>query len=123
MTRHILRRLIQAIPTIFGITILSYLLMTAAPGGPARILFFDPDIPPEVLEQQMERLGLNDPVPIQYLSWLTGTDWMWWKEDSWQASYDVLGQEAPPRPLRYGIIRGDFGRSFTAKRDALQMIL
>lgn len=126
MTRHIVRRLIQSIPTIFGITILSFILMTAASGDPVAFLTFDPDMRPEVREQMREDLGLNDPLPVQYLAWLTGTDWMWWKQDAWVARYEAIGtptEEIPPRQVSYGILRGDFGDSFKSKRPAIEMIL
>jgi peptide/nickel transport system permease protein len=125
MTRHIVRRLIKSIPTIFGITILSFILMVAAKGDPIAMLTFDPDIPKEVRDQMREDLGLNDPLPVQYLSWMFGNDWMWWKEAAWRQKYINNGtpeEEIPPREVGYGIIRGDFGNSFKYKREAIGMI-
>src|SRR6476660_8292723 len=78
MTKFILRRLFQAIPTFFGITILSYLLMVGAPGGPVAALTFNPRMTPQEREAFDARLGVNDPIPIQYLRWLLGDDWMRW---------------------------------------------
>ena len=72
MTRYILRRFLQAIPTFFGITVLSYLLMVGAPGGPVAALTFDPHITPQQRDAYAARLGVNDPFPIQYLRWLAG---------------------------------------------------
>src|SRR5690606_38177174 len=76
MVKYTLRRLVQAIPIFFGITILSYLLMTAAPGGPTSALAMDPRISPQQRAALAARLGVNDPWPIQYLRWLVGDDWM-----------------------------------------------
>ena len=70
MIKYTLRRLIQAIPTFFGITIFSYLLMAAAPGGPVAALTFDPKITPQQRERVAARLGVNDPLPLQYVRWL-----------------------------------------------------
>jgi peptide/nickel transport system permease protein len=118
MTRHILRRVIQSIPTIFGITIISYLIMWAAPGGPARLLTFGNIEDPNNLQlQQMEqRYGLNDPWLLQYITWLAGNDWQVWKD------YNEDG-ELIQRYKSYGILRGDFGESFRQKRAALTIIV
>ncbi|MEL7434729.1 MAG: hypothetical protein AAFN11_12350, partial [Chloroflexota bacterium] len=83
MTRHILRRLIQAIPTLFGITFLTYLLMAASPSDPVSLMAFgDPEITQTERDALAETLGLDEPWYIQYLVWLTGNDWMWWKYEN-----------------------------------------
>src|ERR1700742_3525110 len=81
MLRYIVKRSLQEIPLIFGITLLSYLLMTAAPGGPVGAMNFRPGMSPQERAQTATRLGINDPVPIQYLRWLLGDDWMRWDAD------------------------------------------
>jgi peptide/nickel transport system permease protein len=131
MIKYTLRRLIQAIPTLFGITILSFLLMTAAPGGPVAALTFDPKITPQTRQLVAARLGVNDPLPIQYLRWLTGDDWMRWDADgdgvadhSFLLPLDADGDGEPEPPgNRTGVLRGDFGRSFFEKRQAIDVIL
>ena len=120
MTRHIFRRIIQSIPTIFGITLLSYLIMSAAPGGPAALLTFGGNTRDEnnLQRQQMEeRYGLNDPWVMQYVTWLAGNDWQVWKD-----RYNEDG-ELIQRYKSYGIIRGDFGESFRQRRPAIEIIL
>lgn len=123
MFRHILRRLIQAIPTLFGVTLLSYMIMAAAPGGPAKLIAFNVD--PEnannaVQQREIARLGLNDPWPVQYVIWLTGNDWM---HALGLKNLDLDGKDGPDRnALRYGILRGDFGDSFRSKQDVWQLI-
>ncbi|MEQ8674363.1 MAG: ABC transporter permease [Aggregatilineales bacterium] len=72
MTQFIIRRIIQAIPTFFGITLLSYLIIVAAPGDPVSILTFGPNVSPQEREAVAERLGVNQPWPMQYLRWLIG---------------------------------------------------
>ncbi len=69
MTTYIIRRLIMMIPILFGISIISFAIMYAAPGKPA-VMNLDPDISMEDRERQMEKLGLNDPPHIQYLNWM-----------------------------------------------------
>jgi peptide/nickel transport system permease protein len=123
MFRHILRRLVQAVPTILGVTFLSFLIMSAAPGGAAKILAFngDPEKMSEAQKQrEVARLGLNDPWPIQYLTWLTGNDWLHLIGLK-DLDFDKDGQ--PDKSLtRYGIVRLDFGKSFKYKRDVSTMI-
>ncbi|MBK8025908.1 MAG: ABC transporter permease [Chloroflexi bacterium] len=130
MVKYTLRRLIQALPTMFGITILSYLLMYFAPGGPVAALTFGPNVPQYQKERLAAQLGLNDPLPIQYLRWLLGDDWMRWDSDgdnvadgSFLLPLDADGDGEPEPPgNRYGILRGDFGRSFFYKQPVQSMI-
>jgi peptide/nickel transport system permease protein len=130
MIKYTIRRLIQAIPTFFGITVLSYLLMTAAPGGPVAALTFGPNITAAQRARVAARLGVNDPVPIQYLRWLMGDDWMRWDSDGDGVSdhsfllpldADGDGEPEPPGETR-GVLRGDFGRSFSIRRPVGELI-
>ncbi|HEX2906414.1 MAG TPA: ABC transporter permease [Phototrophicaceae bacterium] len=131
MVKYTIRRLIQAIPTFFGITILSYLLMSMAPGGPVAALSFDPKITPQERERIAARLGVNDPLPVQYLRWLIGDDWMRWDADgdgvadhAFLLPLDADGDGEPELPgIRRGMLRGDFGRSFFAKRPVSDIIM
>ncbi|MGJ3240536.1 MAG: ABC transporter permease [Anaerolineae bacterium] len=118
MTRHIIRRLIQSIPTLLGVTILSYLLLAAAPGDPVRIMTFgDPNMTPQQRDALSARYGLDDPWYVQYLVWMTGNDWMWWKYDTgW---YDGEFTEAVERQ---GMLRGDFGNSIPKRRPVYDLI-
>lgn len=130
MIKYTLRRLIQAIPTFFGITLLSYILMSAAPGGPVAALTFAPNISPQQRERVAAQLGVNDPLPIQYLRWLLGDDWMRWDTNddgvadaAFLLPLDANGDGEPEPPgTRYGILRGDFGRSYFYKRPVADMI-
>ncbi|QOY37411.1 ABC transporter permease [Anaerobacillus isosaccharinicus] len=69
MTTYLIRRLVMMIPILFGISIISFAIMYAAPGKPA-VMNLDPDISVEDREKQMEKLGLNDPAHVQYLRWM-----------------------------------------------------
>ncbi len=131
MIRYITRRLIQSIPVMFGITILSYLLMTAAPGGPVNALYFNPRLSAAERQALGARLGVNDPWYIQYLRWLTGDDWMRRDTDgdgvadtSILIPLDVDGDGIPEPPgEKRGVLRGDFGTSFTARRPVLDVLI
>ncbi|WP_416150516.1 ABC transporter permease [Salipaludibacillus sp. HK11] len=71
MYKYITRRVLQFIPMLFLVTVVVYGLAQAAPGDPLSGEILDPDIPPEVLEERREALGLNDPVPVQYWNWVS----------------------------------------------------
>lgn len=115
MTRHIIRRLIQSIPTILGVTVLSYLLLSASPGDPVRQMTFgDPNMTPQQRDALSARYGLDEPWYIQYVVWMTGNDWMWWK-------YNEAG-EFEEIVTRYGIIRGDFGTSIPKRLPVSELI-
>lgn len=68
MFPFILRRLVQAIVILFLVTFLSFLIMNMAPGNPLQT-FIDPRIPPSELASAERALGLDQPLPFQYLRW------------------------------------------------------
>ena len=68
--KYILKRILIAIPTFFGITILAYFILNMAPGSPLDALLADPGITPAELERKRVALGLDQPVIIQYFTWL-----------------------------------------------------
>jgi peptide/nickel transport system permease protein len=67
--RYTGRRLLGAIPLLLGIVTLTFLLLHLAPGDPTTA-YFNPNIPPNVIEQMRRNLGLDRPLPVQYLDWL-----------------------------------------------------
>lgn len=70
MTNYIIRRTALAVITFFGITILVYFMSTLAPGSPLDALLADPGMTKEEIARRSAELGLDQPVYIQYLSWL-----------------------------------------------------
>ncbi len=64
------RRLFQALPTLFLITVLSFALVQLAPGDFLSQLRLDPTIEPAFIEAEAQRLGLDQPVVLQYFVWL-----------------------------------------------------
>ena len=68
--RHIAKRLLTAIPTFLGITILVYVVASLAPSSPLEILFNDPYATAEEMARKSKELGLDQPVIIQYIRWL-----------------------------------------------------
>ncbi|GJM81427.1 ABC transporter permease [Paenibacillus timonensis] len=69
MTEYLIRRLLQSVLVIFLITVVTFLLIHAAPGGPTQVMLA-PGLSPEAFEQQKRNLGLDQPVPIQYIRWV-----------------------------------------------------
>ena len=69
MTSFILRRLGQMLITLVGISIISWVVITQAPGSPIA-LTMDPKASPKVIEQMMKNYDLDKPIYQQYFLWL-----------------------------------------------------
>ncbi len=86
MQRYILRRLLTAVPTIFGITVLIFIVMRILPGDPLAQIASESQgqytLSAEELASARASLGLDRPLPLQYLNWVSE------------------------------VLRGDFGHSF-----------
>ena len=70
MKKYILKRLLIAIPTFLGITLLVFALCYNASGSPLVLLLSDPNISEVEVARRAEELGLNEPFHIQYISWM-----------------------------------------------------
>src|SRR5690554_4224043 len=71
MLIYVLRRLAISIPLLIGITLIVFLLANLMPGDALLAMMADDtSITKEALEQQRDRLGLNDPMPVQYFRWV-----------------------------------------------------
>jgi len=89
----IFRRVLQAIPVIFGISLLLFFMMHAIPGGPMAMYQNQPGMTKELLAQLKANLGLNQPMWVQYWHWIGGA------------------------------LRGNFGYSYTYGVPAIRMVL
>lgn len=69
MGNYIIRRILVAIPVLFGITVITFFIINALPGSPVDYLV-DPRLPAEVKEAKLEMMGVTGPVWQQYLNWL-----------------------------------------------------
>src|SRR6478672_2901268 len=69
--RFLARRLLQAVPLLLVISILVFLLIHLAPGGPLAIYLSNPNVRPQDIERLRHALGLDRPLWQQYVSWLT----------------------------------------------------
>lgn len=70
MGRFLARRLINMIPILIGITLLSFLVMSLAPGDFLSTLKMNPHISPQVIKQMEQEFGLDQPLLIRYFKWL-----------------------------------------------------
>ena len=70
MTLYIIRRLLIAIPSLLGISIVLFTVLALAPGDPFEELATNPNVPAEVRANLREKFGLDDPVAVRYFRWL-----------------------------------------------------
>ncbi len=74
MSKYIINRLLIAIPTIIGVTILIFLAMRVIPGDPLQLIISETEgvyvLSTEELQARRASLGLDKPYPIQYLDWM-----------------------------------------------------
>jgi len=85
MASYVIRRIIQAIPILFGISILIFGIVQLAPGSPVD-RFRVPRVPPEQIEALIRLYGLDKPVLEQYVSWITAFVQIW-RPDAWGFSF------------------------------------
>lgn len=69
MKKYVIKRLIQSIPILLGITIMTFAIMQLAPGNPMETMI-NPKISPAEMQEMRESMGLNDPVHVQYFNWM-----------------------------------------------------
>ena len=70
MTTYILRRLLQAVPIMLLLSIFLFGIVRLMPGGPLAQAERNPNVTPEQLAALRVRLGLDQPLPIQYAKWI-----------------------------------------------------
>ena len=78
MSRYLTRRLLIAIPSLLGISIVLFTVLALAPGDPFEELATNPNVPPEVRANLRLKFGLDDPIYLRYLHWLAAMlqgDW------------------------------------------------
>src|SRR5215217_5221858 len=93
MTTYILRRLVQAVPVLIGISLFTFFMAHLVPGDPVQLFAGDKAISPERAEQLRHQYGLDRPLWTQYADYMSG------------------------------VLRGDLGKSIRTQRpvsDAIQ---
>ncbi len=78
MSKYFIRRLLITIPSLLGISLVLFTILAMAPGDPFEELATNPNVPPEVRANLRTQFGLDDPIPIRYVRWITAMvkgDW------------------------------------------------
>ena len=101
MRRYILRRFILLIPVLFGVTLISFLLITLSPGDFLTTMSMNPTVSPERIEKLRSDFGLDKPWYVQYGFWL----------------YRLSPYEFP-----FGLKWPDFGYSFSNRMPVLTLM-
>jgi peptide/nickel transport system permease protein len=70
MGRYLLRRLLIAVPSLLGISVVLFTVLALAPGDPFGELASNANVPPEVAAGLRAKFGLDDPIALRYLRWL-----------------------------------------------------
>ena len=70
MLRYIFKRLLQLIPMLLILSLIVFFMVRMIPGDPVKNML-GIDVPQEMVEVERERLGLNDPLPQQYIRFMT----------------------------------------------------
>lgn len=114
MSRYIIRRLLQAIPLLFIISVVLFTLMQNM-GDPLATMGGRRATRPDDRARLTRQLGLDKPIYLQYVYWLVGNDW---------TSFDVDGDGVAETPgHRLGVLRGDFGTSLVNRgKPVLEVI-
>ena len=92
MRRYLARRLLLLVPVLAGVSIVIFLVLHLSPGDPAEIMLGS-QATKEDLARLREQMGLNEPLPVQYVHWISH------------------------------VLRGDLGRSLWMKRPVLPEVL
>ena len=93
MSQYVLRRLLIAVPSLLGISLVLFIVLALAPGDPFGELATNPNVPPEVAAALRAKFGLDDPIYLRYLHWITA------------------------------MLRGDWGFSFVSRMNVDTLIL
>jgi peptide/nickel transport system permease protein len=93
VSQYLLRRLLIAIPSLLGISVILFTVLALAPGDPFEELATNPAVPPDVRAALRASLGIDDPVHLRYFRWLTA------------------------------MLQGNWGFSFVSRVDVDQLIL
>lgn len=103
MGQYLIRRLLQAIPLLVLLSILMFTLIHLLPGGPEAVLY-NPNLDAAGRAALRTSLGLDDPIPIQYLKWATSalTGNFGFSFSTNQPVTDVIWQHFPPTVELFG---------------------
>ena len=114
MGHYVVRRLLQAIPLMFIVSIVLFTLVNLAPGGPLAGRGQSRRMRPEQIAILKRQFGLDQPLYKRYIFWLIGNDW---------TKIDTDGDGIKDSPGQgKGILRGDFGMSYRTRQPVIDAI-
>jgi peptide/nickel transport system permease protein len=93
MSKYFLRRVLISIPALLGISLVLFTVLAMAPGDPFEELATNPNVPAEVRANLRTQFGLDDPIPVRYVRWVTA------------------------------MVKGDWGFSFTSRVNVSALIM
>jgi peptide/nickel transport system permease protein len=93
MSKYLFRRILILIPALLGISLVLFTILALAPGDPFEELATNPNVPPEVRMNLRAQFGLDDPIPVRYVRWVTA------------------------------MVKGDWGFSFTSRINVSTLIM
>ena len=93
MSKYLVRRLLIALPVLFGISLVLFTILALAPGDPFEELATNPNVPASVRMNLRVQYGLDDPLPVRYARWFSS------------------------------MLRGDWGFSFVSRVNVDELIL
>jgi peptide/nickel transport system permease protein len=93
MSKYLLRRILISIPALLGISLVLFTVLALAPGDPFEELATNPNVPAEVRANLRTQFGLDDPIPVRYIRWVTA------------------------------MLKGDWGFSFTSRINVSTLIM
>ena len=117
MAKYIIKRLLESIPLLLLVSIIIFVLLQLS-GDPLATLGGRTPPRADDVVRLRKALGLDQPIYMQYIFWLAGNDWYPLDLDG-DGIADPL-EERKSRELRYGVIRGDFGKSIATRQPAME---
>jgi peptide/nickel transport system permease protein len=93
MSKYFVRRLLISIPALLGISLVLFTVLALAPGDPFEELATNPNVPAEVRANLRTQFGLDDPIAVRYVRWVTA------------------------------MLKGDWGFSFASRVDVSTLIM
>jgi peptide/nickel transport system permease protein len=93
MSKYFLRRALISFPVLLGISLVLFTILALAPGDPFEELATNPNVPAEVRANLRTQFGLDDPIPVRYVRWVTA------------------------------MLKGDWGFSFTSRVNVSTLIM
>ncbi len=92
MFKFIVKRLLQTVLMVIGVSLIIYMLIQLMPGDPFQMYLDNPYASPEQIELIRKHYGLDQPIPVQYLNWAKN------------------------------ILKGDWGVSYNSRRPVMEVI-